>query len=107
MKFVTKVGRGQIEIVGAGDDWFPEIPSAFSTVLALGKKNPRKFVNPLRVLLGPGPDGTKCKHCVHFYRKGGYSKVYYKCELRGDTNGPGTDHKANWPTCVRYKKNEN
>jgi hypothetical protein len=95
-----------IELVTPEHDWFAaEVPSAFSTLLQLGRKNPRKNVNPCLILLGAGPTEFKCKHCVHFYRKR-YSKTYYKCELRGDTNGPGTDHRANWPTCMRFEKNE-
>lgn len=58
--------------------------------------------NPCVRLYGPGPAGARCKTCRLFLRKGGYAKTYFKCELRGDTNGPGTDHRANWPACGRY-----
>ena len=30
------------------------------------------------------------------------AKTYFKCELRGITNGPGTDHRANWPACGKF-----
>lgn len=48
--------------------------------------------------VGKGPEDKRCKHCAFFYEKV-YSKKYFKCLFRGNTNGPGTDHKANWPTC--------
>lgn len=93
-----------IQLVTPETDWFAElVPSAFSTLLVLGRKNPRKNVNPLVILLGCGPAGELCRNCKHFYRKH-YSRTYYKCELRGDTNGPGTDHRAKWPACVRFER---
>ena len=58
-------------------------------------------INPMTREYGKGPDDKRCKHCHFFYRKQ-YSKQYFKCEFRGDTNGPGTDHKANWPTCKKF-----
>lgn len=57
-------------------------------------------------LFGPGPEGKRCKECQLFIRKTGYRKTYFKCELRGDTNGPGTDHRANWQACGRFIENE-
>ncbi len=57
--------------------------------------------NPCVALYGPGPENTKCKECRLFIRKA-KSKVYFKCELRGNTNGAATDHRANWPTCKRF-----
>jgi hypothetical protein len=60
-------------------------------------------INPMVRVYGNGPEDKKCKHCGYFYRKY-YSKTYFKCEFRGDTNGPGTDHKANWPTCGKFKE---
>ena len=60
--------------------------------------------NPCVRLYGPGPENTACKQCRLFLRKEGYSKTYFKCELRGNTNGPGTDHRANWPACARFVK---
>lgn len=58
-------------------------------------------INPMVKSCGKGPAEFKCKHCVYFIRKH-YSKVYFKCKWRGNTNGPGTDHKANWPTCGKF-----
>lgn len=62
--------------------------------------------NPCIPIYGPGPTGTRCKSCKFLVRKQ-YSKNYYKCELRGDTNGPATDHRVNWPSCGKYEKEEN
>lgn len=61
-------------------------------------------VNPCIKGHGHGPEGTRCKTCAYFERKHVRGKVYFKCELRGDTNGTGTDHRANWPTCGRYQQ---
>jgi len=58
-------------------------------------------LNPLVRAYGPGPEGAKCKTCRHLFRKR-MSKVYIKCELRANTCGPGTDHRANWPACAKY-----
>lgn len=52
---------------------------------------------------GSGPEGKRCKHCAHIYRKE-FAKNYYKCDLRGDTNGPGTDHRVNWPACGKFEE---
>ena len=65
---------------------------------------PGKKQNPMIKACGPGPAEFRCKHCVHFIVKT-YSKTYFKCAFRGDTNGPGTDHRANWPTCSRFVMN--
>lgn len=66
------------------------------------RKN-RLKINPMVRSLGKGPEEFKCKHCTFFYRKT-RSKTYFKCSWRGFTNGSGTDHKANWPTCSKFKK---
>ena len=59
--------------------------------------------NPCVKLYGPGPENTLCKQCkLLFAHK--MSKKYFKCELRGFTHGPGTDHRANWPACARFIK---
>lgn len=65
----------------------------------------QRGINPMVRAQGKGPEDKKCKHCAHFYRKE-YSKTYFKCSFRGNTNGPGTDHKANWPTCGKFKISE-
>ena len=57
--------------------------------------------NPCVKLYG-AIDGKKCKKCIHLYSKH-YSKTYYKCDLRKDTNGRGTDHRVNWNACTKYE----
>jgi len=61
--------------------------------------------NPCVRLYGPGPDGAKCKEC-RLLIVNQKSKRYFKCELRGFTNGPATDHRANWPACGRFVQKE-
>ncbi|SGO61658.1 Uncharacterised protein [Mycobacterium tuberculosis] len=57
--------------------------------------------NEMRRVFGPGPEGKRCKTCVHLLRKqsGG---TYLKCSLRTITNGAGTDHRAGWKSCAKY-----
>ena len=62
------------------------------------------FQNPCVRHYGNGPAGAKCKECALFIRRGGHANTYFKCELRGVTNGPGTDHRANWLACGRFVK---
>lgn len=62
-------------------------------------------INPMVRAFGNGPPEKRCKHCKFFYRKQ-YGHIYFKCVFRGDTNGTGTDHKANWPTCGKFILNE-
>jgi len=65
---------------------------------------PRKrSVNPVAELYGPGPEGAKCKHCKLLIAKE-YARIYFKCKLRNNTNGPTTDHRANWPACGRFER---
>lgn len=65
----------------------------------------RERINPMVKAYGAGPTEYKCKHCKHIIAKH-FSKTYYKCEFRGNTNGPGTDHRVNWPTCGKFVKSE-
>lgn len=81
------------------EDWFSKASSKAGFVPTLEVDGHR---NPCLRVYGPGSMGEKCKHCRLFIRKGGYANTYFKCELRGDTNGPGTDHRANWPACKRF-----
>jgi hypothetical protein len=60
-----------------------------------------RHVNPCVRTYGLGPDGELCKNCRLFMR---HNLRYFKCLLRGCTNGPGTDHRANWPACKRFVK---
>lgn len=58
--------------------------------------------NPCVRKYGEGPAGKKCKDCRHLIAKR-YSKTYYKCTFRGDTNGPGTDHRVSWQACAKWE----
>lgn len=61
--------------------------------------------NPCVLAYGPGPEGKRCKHCENLYAKR-YAGTYYKCSFRGDTNGPGTDHRVNWRACGKFQERE-
>ncbi len=61
------------------------------------------YENPMVVMLGKGPQLTRCKTCAHFLRVPYQGKEYLKCGLRGVTHGAGTDHRANWLACAWYK----
>ena len=61
------------------------------------------YGNPCIAVYGDGPPGAKCKTCELLYRQSGTAKTYYKCELRRNTRGPGTDHRVNWPACGKYR----
>ena len=63
-------------------------------------------MNPCVRRFGLAEPAAKCKECRLFIRKH-YAKTYFKCALRGDTNGPATDHRANWPACGRFVRAEN
>ena len=51
-------------------------------------------------------DNVRCKDCKHLFYKQ-YANRYYKCELRGDTGGAGTDHRKYWPACMKFEKKNN
>lgn len=63
------------------------------------------FVNPCIGLYGRDALSRTCKSCKHLFAKQ-YSKRYWKCDLRKNTNGPGTDHRINWPACGKYERKE-
>src|SRR5690606_18232630 len=65
----------------------------------------KKLFNPCIAVFGQGPEGARCKTCEHLYVKQ-YAGRYFKCDLRRNSNGPATDHKANWPACGKYKRQE-
>lgn len=64
--------------------------------------NPAK--NPCLALYGQGPEGKTCKTCIHLFVQGGTSGRYLKCDLRKNTRGPGTDHRAGWMACRKYEE---
>jgi hypothetical protein len=65
------------------------------------KRAKAKKVNPMLASYGVGPEGAKCGGCSHLFVKE-WAGRYFKCDLRGNTNGPGTDHRVRWPACGRY-----
>lgn len=58
--------------------------------------------NPCVRLYGKGPDGMRCKSCLHLYVHA-HGRSYYKCEFRVFTHGPATDHRVNYPACRRWE----
>lgn len=58
-------------------------------------------VNPCVRTFGLGPDGAKCKTCQRLLGRR-FAKTYYKCALREETRGAGSDHRVNWPACGQY-----
>lgn len=64
-----------------------------------------KIMNPMIRQFGTGPQGTYCKDCKHIISKH-HGNTYFKCELRGNTNGPGTDHRRSWQSCKKYLPND-
>jgi hypothetical protein len=63
--------------------------------------------NPCVRKFGPNDDKRmKCKTCCNLYGRV-VSKTYYKCKLRVETRGRGSDHRVNWPACARYIKEVN
>ena len=62
-----------------------------------------KLVNPMISKYGPGPKDTRCKGCKFIFARQGGGSVFFKCQFRGDTRGPGTDHRANWETCSKFE----
>ena len=82
------------------DDWLTQHGGTPAKVKRK-RKSYAGLPNPLIALYGAGPELRQCKECKHFYRKE-FASVYRKCDLRPDTNGPGTDHRATWPACGRF-----
>jgi hypothetical protein len=63
--------------------------------------------NPCVRLFGKGPEGAKCKKCVHLVRML-YGHTVLKCEERGDlTHGPKTDQRSGWNACSKFESGEN
>lgn len=59
--------------------------------------------NPMVRAFGFGPVDKRCKHCSHLLKKQ-WAGTYYKCDLRINTNGPGTDHRVNWLSCSKFNE---
>jgi len=67
----------------------------------LDDERPAWIEKPRR--LGKDAMDRKCKACRLLLRKVlRSSRVYLKCQLRGNTGGPGTDHRAGWDACKKF-----
>lgn len=50
------------------------------------------------------PRGETCGTCAHLSPKEtGARRTFYKCNKRGDTNGPATDCRKKWPACELWE----
>jgi hypothetical protein len=58
--------------------------------------------NPCVKIYGTGPTEKTCGDCSLLYAKR-FSKTYYKCQLRVETRGKGSDHRVGWPTCSKFQ----
>ena len=58
--------------------------------------------NPLILRYGR-TEGKKCKECKHLVSHK-RSRRWYKCLMRGVSNGPGTDHGCTWNACGLYEE---
>ena len=63
-----------------------------------------KNVNPCIQAFGIDPNSRKCKDCFYLYRFKPGANYYLKCELRTLTHGPGSDHRANWDACGKFRE---
>jgi hypothetical protein len=82
-----------------------EMPILPDGVLGAKKKreHPKaKKVNPMLAIYGAGPAEAICRDCTHLRVKE-WAGRYYKCVWRGNTNGPGTDHRVRWPACGKFE----
>lgn len=59
-------------------------------------------INPCVALYGPEPQGRTCEQCRHLIGIC-HARTYYKCLLRGVTNGPKTDHRMRWQACAKFE----
>lgn len=60
--------------------------------------------NPMVRAFGFGPAEKNCQTCLHLVIHQPGQNRYYKCRLRGITNGPATDHRVRWPACGKYEE---
>jgi hypothetical protein len=54
-------------------------------------------------MYGDGPDGAKCKTCIHLERHR-WGSYWLKCGLQRPT-GPAGDWQARWPACGKWEFN--
>lgn len=69
----------------------------------------RTIRNENRIRTGTHPfgfalsnNGKTCGECAHAIRKDYNDKSYWKCTENGMSNGPATDLRLKWPSCVRF-----
>ena len=96
---VFVVSAGRLKMKG----WAPaDVYEQLQLEQQEGYVGPVASPNPMVKVHGPGPEGARCKTCIHLlrYRQG----RYMKCELRGDlTHGAATDQRARWSACGKYE----
>jgi hypothetical protein len=59
--------------------------------------------NPMVRKYGLGPKGKKCLDCEYGFFNSGNTKKFYKCKLRGVSNGQATDHSSRFQACSKFK----
>jgi hypothetical protein len=60
-----------------------------------------RSANPCIALYGDGPADKRCRDCAQMYARD-CCRRYWKCRLRKETHGPGSDHRRGWPTCGKF-----
>ena len=75
---------------------------------AVLNKDPAKITGTRRQARAsdlPGPDGEKCRTCLHAYGIQNGKKTYFKCAIarRAPSKGPGTDIRLKDPACARWQ----
>lgn len=61
--------------------------------------------NPVVKKLGPDPEERICRDCtgLYYHQLSQRDARYYKCELRKETSGAGSDHRVFWKACARFE----
>ena len=90
---------GYLKLTPEQEEWLAE--QMRKANVAFNIPNRTKGINPCIAFFGAGPTGQSCKACKHLSR---VHKGYIKCDLRHHTNGPGSDHRVNWPACAKFEK---
>jgi hypothetical protein len=73
------------------DDWLEQQPKRAN------------HPNPMINVHGAGPEGMRCRKCVHCVAIYSY-KRHYKCDLRGVTTSKKTDHSCVNLACGRFEE---
>lgn len=78
--------------------------AALARIQASNREKARRAAgNPCVATFGKVPAGRTCETCRHLIVKT-FDKRYWKCELRGNTDGSATDHRVRWPACGRFEE---